>query len=244
MPDPDPFFVPILQTPLAQMLIQLHPLLPPNTVLAAKTTQPDRVLVIDREGVCMVPAPALCLPATLQRTGSRRKQEFLAGRQAASLALQQLGYPCEHLPIGLPIGPHGLPVWPKGYLGSIAHSAGYAVALASPVGHFSGVGIDLESAQQLPQTFLTPQEQQLTVLGFSQNQLIRMIFAAKESAFKATFTQLQKPFDPLQWQVTKLCPTKAMVCSVLPHGERFTVQVRQVVQADWVLSCGFLNLTK
>jgi len=70
----------------------------------------------------------------------KRRLEYLAGRLAASAALQSAG---ADDPV---IGSHGgAPVWPSGYCGSISHSAGLAVALAARSRDWRALGIDIEA---------------------------------------------------------------------------------------------------
>ncbi|KAF0113618.1 MAG: 4'-phosphopantetheinyl transferase [Rhodobacteraceae bacterium] len=110
-----------------------------------------------------------------------RLAEFAAGRQAARQALAALGHPAA----GLPMGPDRAPIWPAGISGSIAHSAGIAVAV---VRHGPALGIDVEEnaplSPDLWPVILSPEEQHALPPGQT-GRRVRQVFAAKEALFKA-----------------------------------------------------------
>jgi len=69
--------------------------------------------------------------------------EFVAGRLALCAALKGLRYPPSEIG-ALPQSPRGAPVPPRGFVASVSHKAGIALALAG-VDHGHGVGVDIES---------------------------------------------------------------------------------------------------
>jgi 4'-phosphopantetheinyl transferase EntD len=75
----------------------------------------------------------------------KRKMEFIAGRLAARRALHKVKSTCTEVKKGL----DGVPIWPKGYVGSISHSSGFAVAVASSADTTVGIGIDLEASREV-----------------------------------------------------------------------------------------------
>lgn len=58
---------------------------------------------------------------------TKRREEFAAGRAAARRALAALGVPAAPLPRG----ERRAAVWPKGFVGSITHCAGFCAAAAA-----------------------------------------------------------------------------------------------------------------
>ncbi len=86
----------------------------------------------------------------------------------------------------LPRSASGAPVWPSGFIGSLAHDASYAVAAVARRGGLSGLGVDIEPAEPLPADLiafvLSPAEREETA-GDPVAQ--RLIFAAKEAVYKA-----------------------------------------------------------
>lgn len=69
-----------------------------------------------------------------------RRAQFLAGRACAHAVLQALG---RDLPV-VARGPTRAPAWPPGVVGSIAHTAELAGAVAAPAEQVWGLGLDLE----------------------------------------------------------------------------------------------------
>jgi 4'-phosphopantetheinyl transferase EntD len=87
----------------------------------------------------------------------------------------------------LPRTESGAPLWPPGFVGSLAHDASIAVAAAASAERYIALGIDIEPDEKLPPelvdvvTTLTEREQ------YSANILqSRLLFAIKEAVFKAT----------------------------------------------------------
>ena len=110
-----------------------------------------------------------------------RLAEFVAGRTAARRVIQALGMP----PQALPMGQDRAAIWPAELSGSIAHAAGFAIAVARKG---PPLGVDIEDdaaiAPDLWPIICTPEE--LHKLGSAQTgQLVKRIFCAKEAVFKA-----------------------------------------------------------
>ncbi|MEE2641688.1 MAG: hypothetical protein VX768_13760 [Planctomycetota bacterium] len=81
----------------------------------------------------------ISLPPEIERSAPRLQADFRAGRFAAGIALQAMGYDglvarCER----------GLPVCPGGLLGSISHTAEYASAAVVRKQQVAGIGVDCE----------------------------------------------------------------------------------------------------
>lgn len=132
-----------------------------------------------------------------RRFAPARKQQFLAGRFAAKTALGRLGSLQQHVPIG----PHNEPVWPKGIIGTIAHTDDFAVAVAARQTEVTGLGVDLERVGELKpemwEHILTPREIN-GLLRFSADEQMRraaIAFSAKEAFFKLQFPHTQRWVD-------------------------------------------------
>lgn len=110
-----------------------------------------------------------------------RRLEFACGRAAARTALAALGCPA----CVIPQLPDRTPRWPAGYLGSIAHAGGAAVAVTVPAAMSWGIGLDLEPAgaveDALGADILRPEEAAAPEASGG----LTAIFCAKEAAFKA-----------------------------------------------------------
>lgn len=123
----------------------------------------------------------------------RRTREFLTGRAAAAEALRAVG-------LSGPVarGADGEPLWPEGVVGAITHTRGIAAAVAAPRSLLLGLGIDLEPADRR----VTPGVSRMVCTARERawvdadgaldgvlrpGLLLKLVFCAKESIFKATF---------------------------------------------------------
>ncbi|MFN4101848.1 MAG: 4'-phosphopantetheinyl transferase [Pararhodobacter sp.] len=117
----------------------------------------------------------------MARAVPSRRAEFSAGRAAAREAL---GWD-----VVVPMGPDRAPVWPEGVTGSITHAGGWALAVVGE----GLVGIDLEVDEPLPEdvreTVLLPAERD------TDGHQARLIFSAKECAYKAQYPLTRELFD-------------------------------------------------
>lgn len=137
------------------------------------------------------PAGALPLPeaAAMARAVPARMREFAAGRRAARAAMAALGVPGQVLPMGR----DRAPLWPEGLCGSISHGGGACIAVAGRCPPLRALGVDLEPARPLPaelwSEICTPIE--LDWLHAHpparRGGLARIVFVAKEAAFKAQY---------------------------------------------------------
>lgn len=119
----------------------------------------------------------------------RRRVEFHAGRDAARRAMQAAGH--AHAPI--PMAPDRAPIWPDGLVGSITHTNAMCLAVVAPATALAGIGIDLEHAEALPSDLLeevtTSSERDWlrTQPTAERGVMARLIFSAKEAAYKAQY---------------------------------------------------------
>lgn len=121
-----------------------------------------------------------------------RQREFAAGRQAARAAMCQLSLPAQ----AIPAGPDRAPIWPSGLTGSITHSGRLCLAAVTHAPRL--IGVDLEPATPLDaglwDSILLPQE--IAALADDPNAGLRakLIFSAKESAYKAQYARSKTLF--------------------------------------------------
>ena len=137
-------------------------------------------------------APEGLLPgeaAGLRRPGDKRLAEFAAGRRAAHQAMERLGVPVQ----AVAHGPDRAPVWPRGLVGSISHSDTHCLAVVARAGTYAALGLDLEEDRDLPRDLIevvcNPAERGwLSVQPEAlRGRLARLIFSAKECAYKAQY---------------------------------------------------------
>ena len=112
-----------------------------------------------------------------------RRRASGAARIAARSALAALGGPVD---APLPRSPGRYPLWPAGFVGSLAHDEETAVAAAARTEAIAALGVDIEPAEPLPddiaEIVLTPSDRRACAADAA---LSRAIFAAKEAVYKA-----------------------------------------------------------
>jgi len=184
------------------------------------------------------------LPAELSAVSPRsitsRREQFMLGRQAAHEALKRLG-PDEQ---PILVGNHREPVWPEGIVGTIAHTAGHAVALVAPSESTDGVGVDVEVRRAAPELFntvLRPEEVAWIdeLAPTRRNDAALGVFSAKECIYKAFFHRVGSYFG---FDAATLTPTDfgfeaRLVSPIDPHyPPRRTLSVHSQCQDELMLS--------
>ena len=116
----------------------------------------------------------------------------MAGRTAAHAALADLG---RDVPAIL-TGSAREPLWPAGVVASLSHAGDFAVAVAAPLEHTDGVGIDIELARHAPelwdQATLPAERRWLQGIGdgVERDRMLLALFSAKEALYKAIFPRV------------------------------------------------------
>ncbi|MEU5407943.1 4'-phosphopantetheinyl transferase Npt [Nocardia asteroides] len=118
----------------------------------------------------------------------KRRRDFIGARHCARLALEQLGEP----PVAIGKGERGMPLFPRGVVGSLTHCDGYRAAAMAHALRFRSVGIDAEPHGALPEGVLEsvslPAERDwLAGKPADGLHLDRLLFCAKEATYKAWF---------------------------------------------------------
>jgi enterobactin synthetase component D len=129
----------------------------------------------------------LKIPDSLQHAHENRRLQFLIGRFCAYQSLREAGF---NESFDLPIDPHGAPLWPKGFVGSITHTTHFIAAAVASTKTHRGLGIDAQliMSEQTFQTIkgkiLNPSEAMITIDGWKPEELATLIFSFKESIYK------------------------------------------------------------
>ncbi len=120
----------------------------------------------------------------------KRRREFLAGRLMARSVMARMGLP----KMEIAPGPDRAPVWPAGITGSISHTNAWCAAAVARTSDVMSLGIDVETATPLPDELfsivLSQREKihlQNSRLG-KKDVLAKLIFSAKETAYKAQYS--------------------------------------------------------
>ncbi len=106
-----------------------------------------------------------------------RRRASGAARLAAREALAALGGPAD---AALSRASRGFPLWPAGFLGSLAHDEEIAVAAVARAGAVAALGVDVEPDGPLPEDVA-----EIALFGAERRGPGRAIFAAKEAVYKA-----------------------------------------------------------
>lgn len=130
--------------------------------------------------------------AIIANAVEKRRREFRAGRTAARLALSRI-MP-EVLDSPILSGENRQPIWPRGVIGSITHTAFSAyAAVALPGPRLRALGIDAEERNRLKaelwsMVFRPAEMEWLGRASAERRQgLATIVFSAKESFYKAQF---------------------------------------------------------
>lgn len=137
------------------------------------------------------PSEAACLSPNAV---DKRRREFAAGRAAAHRAMAALGLTAEPILIG----PKRAPIWPTGLIGSISHCRSAAVAVATKGEDIQALGVDLEEDTPLSDDLIPqicrPAERAWLSRQANPGQLAKVIFSAKEAAYKCQYHLSQQFF--------------------------------------------------
>lgn len=135
--------------------------------------------------------------ACVARAVPKRRREFYAGRMAAHRAMEALG----RLPEPVPMGADRAPIWPDGIVGTVSHCRDACVAVLGLSADYQALAVDIEPDEALPEdvaeTVCLPTERDwLGRLPEGERaRAARLIFSAKECAFKLQYPVTRKLLD-------------------------------------------------
>lgn len=134
------------------------------------------------------PVPALWPEELGQilRAVPMRRREFASGRAAARAALAEIGVPAA----AIPAGRDRAPVWPHGICGAISHTRQIAAAIVARRDDLGALGLDLEPATPMPDDLarhVAASGDAPEGAGLPMALAAKLLFSAKEAAFKAQF---------------------------------------------------------
>jgi 4'-phosphopantetheinyl transferase EntD len=178
----------------------------------------------------------------LLKTGTAaRRQEFASGRIAAARALLLAGC-SETLVLA---DDDGVPTFPVGYAGSIAHKEGRAISIVLATSNNVSVGIDLEFDSALHDDDLLQGEaveaerQQFPALQAvdpSLRSIPTLVIAAKEALYKAVFPLLRHRFDFDEAEVAFDPPSGRFVGRRFPGSNLVTVRGAHAHSGGWIVA--------
>jgi len=133
----------------------------------------------------------------------RRKSEYVAGRRCAIRALEMYLGSGSLNPGIVGTGQYRMPIWPRGTVGSITHTGGFASAAVSGSDRVRSLGLDSEeliSREQAlelgPSIGCKDEIERITAIYASREDVgLTVLFSAKESLFKCLFPMTFVYFD-------------------------------------------------
>jgi enterobactin synthetase component D len=141
---------------------------------------------------------SLTMPEALSRAVPKRCATYLAGRACASVALYAAGHSAPVPPVTR--DDHGAPVWPGGFVGSIAHTDGESIAIVSPTDALLGVDIERvmssSTAEQVARR-IAPELTNNAVDGagaLDPSLAMTLAFSAKETVYKCLHPLVRRFF--------------------------------------------------
>ncbi|SEK91666.1 4'-phosphopantetheinyl transferase EntD (siderophore biosynthesis) [Roseovarius nanhaiticus] len=170
----------------------LHALFPQNVTIALSDPQAPQ------------PAPWPEEAEAIRWAVPARAREFAAGRAASRVAMALMG----HASRPVPAGPDRAPIWPDGLTGSLSHTSSLCIAALAPLDQVRAIGVDLEDALPVPAD-LIPDICTLAERAWLACQpeaerglLAKLIFSAKECAYKCQYPLTRTLFDFNTLEVT------------------------------------------
>ncbi|MEN8662841.1 MAG: 4'-phosphopantetheinyl transferase family protein [Lentimonas sp.] len=163
--------------------------------------------------------------AYLEKATQSRRDEFLTGRYCLRQALAKLGHTDSTL---LP-DEDGVPILPTGTLGSISHSRGLCLAVATGTTDHIYLGIDVEKTTRLSKLAIKRVVHPGEASWVDENQLkASILFSAKEAFYKAQYPKWRclGNFHDLALNVEE----SAQQATVLSISEQFPAELG--TQAD------------
>lgn len=161
-------------------------------------------------------------------------EQHKAGRAAAAGALRRAG--CTSVEVGR--RSDGAPVFPAGFVGSIAHTRRLAVAAVCPAREARGIGVDLETdtvGEHLHRILLREEERE-HLWTPADEPTLRALFVAKEAAFKA-FSACGERVVRTFWRVRLERPAPGTGDLLARAGEeRAWVRVRADGDGAWAVA--------
>jgi len=136
----------------------------------------------------------LNIAESISKAHPDRIREFTLGRLCAHMAAKNLLN--EDL-LSLEVENSRSPKWPKDIVGSISHNKEWVGACVATSKNLLGVGIDFEDfgrvKKELGRMIEVPEDLK-NYPGLTDEELLTIIFSAKESLFKAIYPRVQKFF--------------------------------------------------
>jgi 4'-phosphopantetheinyl transferase EntD len=140
----------------------------------------DHRLIADGDELALLPAEVAAFAGSVLKV----RRASGAARIVARMLLARFG----RAPLAIPKSTAGMPVWPEGIVGSLAHDSKLAVAAMAAQHEFQSVGIDIEPAEPLAPDLLN-----IVATAKERDRIEddpfrgRLLFSIKEAIYKAVY---------------------------------------------------------
>src|SRR5689334_10928161 len=140
----------------------------------------DHRLITEGDDLALLPAEMAAFAGSVLKV----RRASGAARIVARTLLSRFGQAA----CAIPKSTAGMPVWPKGIVGSLAHDATVAVAAMAVQADFQSVGIDVEPAEPLASDLLDIVATATEREGIQDDPFRgRLLFSIKEAVYKAVY---------------------------------------------------------
>jgi 4'-phosphopantetheinyl transferase EntD len=209
-------------------------LLPPEVAVEEAFGDPPHVMLFPEE------------KAVIAKAVGKRRREFATARACARAALAKLGLSA----VPIVPGPRGAPQWPPGVVGSITHCAGYRACAVARDRDVVTIGLDAEPHDTLPDGVLgavasDAERSVLRTLAAAAPGVHwdRMLFSAKESAYKAWFPLTHRWLGFEDAHVTIDPADGTFTVRLLVDGPAVNGAVLTGFRGRWLVSDGLIVTT-
>jgi enterobactin synthetase component D / holo-[acyl-carrier protein] synthase len=172
---------------------------------------------------------------------ARRVREREDGRACASILLAALG--SRDTAVG--VAPDRAPVWPDGFVGSIAHTDAWLCVAAARRSDVLGVGIDAEAvladaeAGAVEEVCLGPDEVALHgATGLTRGAFATVCFSAKEALYKCLFPLVRRVFDFRDVRIESIDAARGALVVALVRALPGGLAAGACFRGDWTVAAG------
>jgi 4'-phosphopantetheinyl transferase EntD len=186
----------------------------------------DHRLIADGDELALLPAEMAAFAGSVLKV----RRASGAARIVARTLLSRFG----QAPCAIPKSTAGMPVWPGGIVGSLAHDSKVAIAAMAAQPEFQSVGIDIEPAEPLAPDLLS-----IVATAKERDRIDddpfrgRLLFSVKEAIYKAVY-----PLDRTFLDHHDVEVSLADGAAVIRH-ER-VVRFRHCVAAGHIVTLAFI----
>lgn len=134
------------------------------------------------------------LPVYIKNSVIKRRAHYLTGRILVKILLNQIGI----TDFNLINGSGNEPLWPENIIGSLSHTENYAICAIDHLNNYTGIGVDIqkcisiETANKIWPLIMSTVEKELLITNVIEFPvLLTIVFSAKESLYKALYSQVK-----------------------------------------------------